>query len=37
MGATVFDIDGKVGTEQSTQSAVDALGIVGQLGGMVAF
>jgi hypothetical protein len=34
--ATVFHIDGKVWTKQSAQSAVDAMGIVRQLRGMVA-
>jgi hypothetical protein len=37
MWATVLDIDGEVGTEQRTEAAIDTLGVIGQLGRMVAF
>jgi hypothetical protein len=35
--AAIFDIDGKVGAEQGAQTAVDAVGIVGEFRGVVAF
>jgi hypothetical protein len=37
VGAAILHKDGKVRTEKGTQAAVDALGIVEQLGGMIAF
>jgi hypothetical protein len=33
----VLDKDGEIGAEQGTQATVDALGVVEQLGGMIAF
>jgi hypothetical protein len=36
VGSTILYKDGKVRTEKGTQAAVDALGIIDQLGGMVA-
>jgi hypothetical protein len=37
MGAPILDIDGEIGTEQGTKSAIDALCVVGQFGRVVAF
>jgi hypothetical protein len=35
MRTTIFDVNCEIGAEQGTESAIDALGIIGQLGRVV--